>query len=274
VFDQSSPCDPASLVSEGQVGRSASPLRRIQVVANVATPGLPGARNTGVRVSHCSLVAFCDDDDIWLPGKLRDQVELLGMHPEADAVAGGIRLRAGGRTFDRVPSAAALTFPMLLRRRHTEVHASTYVVRRSALEGAIGLFDEAVPGGYGEDYDWLLRATRRAPVPLVRRPLTEVTWHERSYFGERWADVADGFAYLLGKHPELARDRRGYARVAGRIAFASAADGRRAAAREWRRRTRRAARREPRTYLSWLVEHRLVRAATLLRLAHRTGRGI
>ena len=39
-----------------------------------------------------------------------------------------------------------------------EAHASSVLVRRSALEGAIGLIDEQLPGSYGEDFDWLIRA--------------------------------------------------------------------------------------------------------------------
>ena len=61
VFDRSEP--DFSLESE-------QPGRRVRVIRNTRTPGLAGARNSGVLALTTDLVAFCDDDDVWLPGKL------------------------------------------------------------------------------------------------------------------------------------------------------------------------------------------------------------
>ena len=36
------------------------------------------------------LIAFCDDDDRWLPGKLCAQVEALSRDPEAEMASCGI----------------------------------------------------------------------------------------------------------------------------------------------------------------------------------------
>ena len=44
---------------------------RVTVAVNGRKPGLAGARNTGILMLDTDLVAFCDDDDEWLPGKLR-----------------------------------------------------------------------------------------------------------------------------------------------------------------------------------------------------------
>ena len=68
MYDQSEP--DLSL----EVGRSAP---RVRVITNTRTPGLAGARNTGILDATGDLVAFCDDDDEWLPGKLAAQVEAL-----------------------------------------------------------------------------------------------------------------------------------------------------------------------------------------------------
>ena len=61
VFDQSEPVAVPVHVTAG---------RQLRLVANSGTPGLAGARNTGIAVSDGALVAFCDDDDGWDTDKL------------------------------------------------------------------------------------------------------------------------------------------------------------------------------------------------------------
>ena len=48
--------------------------------------GLAHTRNAGVAASSASLIAFCDADDLYLPQKIRVQVEYLEAHPDVDLV--------------------------------------------------------------------------------------------------------------------------------------------------------------------------------------------
>ena len=50
---------------------------RIQYMINDRKKGACGARNTGIFLSKGKWVAFLDDDDVWLPEKLKCQYELL-----------------------------------------------------------------------------------------------------------------------------------------------------------------------------------------------------
>ena len=56
----------------------------------------------------------------------------------------------------------------------------------------IGLIDEDLPGGYGEDYEWALRATRLGPAVCVPQPLVRIHWHEQSFFGNLTAHLGQG----------------------------------------------------------------------------------
>jgi glycosyltransferase involved in cell wall biosynthesis len=262
VFDQSTPAPvPVSLPA----------ARQLRAVVNVRTNGLAGARNTGIAASHGELVALCDDDDEWYPGKLRLQAEQMA-EAGAEFVACGVRIHNSDRVIVRVPP-TQVGLEQLVRERVTALHPSTFVVRREALTG-IGLVDEKIPGSYGEDYDWLLRAARRMPIVSVQQPLVEVFWHQRSFFAERWEAIAEALPYLLDKHPELKADRHGMARIEGQIAFAQAALTRRQAA--WRAslRSLRGNPLERRAYLALAVAAGVVPATSIVHLANRHGRGI
>lgn len=50
--------------------------------------GLSASRNLGIRSSQSDYMAFLDADDVWLPTKLKDQVELLERHPQVGMVYG------------------------------------------------------------------------------------------------------------------------------------------------------------------------------------------
>src|SRR5207247_10730674 len=179
------------------------------VTRDYATPGWAGARSAGAGLATAELLAFCDDDDEWLPGKLRAQVDAL-VRSGAHTVVTGIEIVADGRTSLRVPR-APVSRASLLRSRSADVHPSTVLVRKWAFEGPIGPVDEDISGSYGEDYEWLLRAAAHAPIEVVPRALVRVHRGE-SHFSGRWQVVADGIGYLLAKHPELAADRRNAAR--------------------------------------------------------------
>ncbi|MDG4767499.1 glycosyltransferase family A protein [Solwaraspora sp. WMMD406] len=265
VHDQSTP--DLTLASD-------DPDRPVRVIGNTRTAGLAGARNSGILAATGTLVAFCDDDDRWLPGKLRAQVAALAADPTGEFVSCGIRVSYDGTTTDRILDADRVPLAALLRDRMTELHPSTFLIRRSALIGGFGLVDEEIPGSYAEDYEFLLRAARSAPLVNLRTPYVLVRWHKRSYFAQRWDTIATALQWLLERYPEFATQPAGEARVAGQIAFAQAAAGHRRGALRWARHTLARNPREPRAYLALAVASRAVRPDTVLRTLHRRGRGI
>jgi glycosyltransferase involved in cell wall biosynthesis len=265
VFDKS---DPEPVDVELPAGRT------ISYLTNDRTPGLAGARNTGIMAATGELIAFCDDDDMWLPGKLAKQVALLVHHPELLVVGCHITLSGADGQITRPGQANSVSLSDLLVSRVSELHSSTVLARRQGVLDLIGLVDEQIPGGYYEDYDWLLRAAKQVPIRLVDEPLVSVTWVTGSQFTARWQMISDAVRYLLDKHPEFAASKPGTARLEGQVAFAEAAQGRRREAGRWARRAIRHDPLERRAYLALAVSARLLTANTILALAHRRGRGI
>lgn len=265
VFDGTPP--DASLVVEG--GR-----RPVRVMANDHAPGLPGGRNAGAAVASAPLLAFCDDDDCWLPTKARRQVDHLAQHPDADVVVCGLEIATGDRVVRRALAGPTVTFDDLLASRVMEANFVTAMVRTDAYRERIGGADEAIPGGYGEDYEWALRAARRGPLDVIGEPLVRIEWAGGSYFAARWATIAHAIEYLLELVPEFAGHPRGAARLQGQRAFALAASGDRPAAWNAIATTLRLAPGERRGWLAALVALRLLRADFVVRRLNRRGRGI
>ncbi len=264
VFDQS---DPHPIQVE------VPPGRELRVINNHRSPGLAGARNSGVLATTGELVAFCDDDDEWLPEKLTRQVAALAAATDAELATSGIFVCYEDRQTPRVYPADRITLSDLLRSRVMEAHPSTVIVTRSAFD-RIGFVDEHIPGSYAEDYEWLLRAARETGILAIREPLVNVHWHQSSWFSDRWKMIVDALTYLLEKVPEFQGDKPGLARIYGQIALAHAASGEPRLARSWARRTIALQWKERRAYVALLISARLVKIETVQRLAHAAGKGL
>lgn len=250
---------------------SDDPRRPVSVLANDRSPGLAGGRNTGILAGSAPLVAFCDDDDTWLPGKLTAQVAEVRRTGAPTSVT-GVLVAYADRETARVATAGELTLANLVRNRVFAAHPSTVLVDRDALLGPIGLVDEAIPGSHGEDYDWIIRAARHGSFAVVEQPLVRVRWGQ-SMFSQRWGTIVDATDYWLAKHPEFHADPRALGRLQGQRAFALAAM-RSPRARDAIVATLRTRPAEKRAWLATAVALRAVSAARLMDLAHRRGRGI
>ncbi|WP_233555936.1 glycosyltransferase family 2 protein [Galactobacter caseinivorans] len=245
----------------------------LRVMPNARTRGLAGGRNTGIVAASHPLMGFCDDDDSWLPGKLAAQVALAHAHPDSVGFGGTVVVRTEGKDIVKA-TPERVRFAELLRSRVHELHPSAMLYRRQALLGSVGLVDEELPHGYGEDYELLLRMAREADIISATEPIIRVLWDRPSYFDAGWRNMAEGLSYLLRKFPEFEQDPVGLARIAGQVAYAHAALGERKAALAW---ARSALRRDPKQLRAWaalVVAARLLPAATLLKIVQRSGHGL
>jgi glycosyltransferase involved in cell wall biosynthesis len=246
----------------------------LRTVENDRTAGPAGARNAGALAATGEYLAFLDDDDEWMPSKIRVQLAAIGERPDAIGAVSGLRIRRGDRVTDRGIDRDVIRLADLLRSRRIETSFCALLLRREDFVERVGLIDETIPASFGEDYDWMLRAAAKGPILCVRRPLVTVHWHGGSFFDERWETMAGALTALLEKHPEFEREPRGLARVVGQIAFARAAHGDRRRARRDARRALRLNPLEPRAYLAYATSLGIVPARQVLRVAHYFGRGI
>jgi len=247
---------------------------RVRVLGNSRTGGLAGARNTGILALDSDLVAFCDDDDEWLAGKLRAQVSALRQSPGAEFASCAIVVDYDGKASPRLAGCDQIRYGDLLCSRMVMVHSSTYLADRRSLVDGIGLLDEQIPGGQNEDWDLALRAARRHPIVHVDQPLVRVAWGVSSYFTRQWESKPEALQWMLERHPDITRSRTGAARVYGQLAFAYACLGRRGDASRWAARALSRNWHERRVPFALAVAAGVVSGDQVLRLLHARGHGI
>ena len=148
----------------------ADPRLRVVELATRVGPG--GTRNAGVRAARASWIAFLDDDDEWLPGKLEAQLAVARTSSFRRPVVAA-RVRAWGRGREapvwprRLPDLGEPFSEYLFSRRtlswgETLVHTSTLLVPRDLLLELP--FREDLRKN--EDLDWLIKALHRSGVGL------------------------------------------------------------------------------------------------------------
>ncbi len=264
VFDQSEP-DESLVRKEGN--------REVKVTRNVRSQGLAGGRNSGVDFASGVWVAYCDDDDEWLPEKLAAQFEALESNPGSMASCTGVLINFEGDDTARIPDPEGVSFDDFITDRMTEVHPSSWLVNREFLLEEVGYVDEEIPGGYAEDYDFMLRTVAKTKLAVATKPLVRIYWHGASYFFERWKMIDEALEYLVNKHPQFLDNKKGLARIRGQQAVAKAAMKDRKGAFETIKETFKLNPTEKRNILALIVAAGLP-AEFALKQAHKFGKGI
>ena len=131
------------------------------IIIKKVNAGHGAARNTGVAHSSGEWVAFCDDDDVWLPEKLERQVEAIDYDAEAGLIHGRIEhIDADGK---RLKTETLVDGYYYYRRGHVFLKAievvlvksPTPIIKRTVFD-EIGGFNEQIR--VGEDVDFFMKA--------------------------------------------------------------------------------------------------------------------
>lgn len=149
------------------LSRIADPL--VKLVEHATSQGASAARNTAIRATRGDTIAFLDDDDEWLAGKLTLQAELLSRSgPKVGLVYAWMEYVKDGRvTGFRKPTLRGCVFEQMIDRQAL-ASCSTVMIRREVLD-VVGLFDERL--FRGNDGDFIRRITRRFDADYVPRVL-------------------------------------------------------------------------------------------------------
>lgn len=152
--------------------------KRIRYIRHEANKGEAGSRNTGIRNSNAEYVAFLDDDDEWLPEKLKLQVDLIKNSPPE---VGGVY--TSYVQVDRTKK--KILWQWIPKKRGNIYHdmfiknyvgtPSTVILKRECFE-SVGLFDESLT--YATDYDMWIRISKEFHFEYIDESLVKYCIHE------------------------------------------------------------------------------------------------
>lgn len=197
VLAEAGPDDEVLVVDDGSDPPVRLPAGRDGRIRMLRTPGVgpAGARAAGLAAARGAYVAWCDDDDEWLPSHLDVLVGALAAEESVAVVYGDAEWHAPGQP-PSVPYSLDFDGYVLAEWNYLPISA---VVQRADATRAAGGFDARLAAC--EDWDLWLRlsggrwAIRHVPVTLARRH-----WHPGGHASTPDATYWDAYRRVEGAH--------------------------------------------------------------------------
>jgi glycosyltransferase involved in cell wall biosynthesis len=148
---------------------------RIRILHHGSSLGVATARNAGAAAAVGSWIAFLDDDDLWSPHKLSEQLSAAERAETSWVYAGAVAIDLHGRLLAGDPPPSPESLVSELPRRNLMPAGSSNVMIRATDLISIGGFDPALR--HLADWDlWLRMASVSGPA-LANKPLVGYRIH-------------------------------------------------------------------------------------------------
>lgn len=174
---------------------------RIKYIQHQEEKGGSAARNTGIRVASGEFIAFLDDDDEWLPGKLAVQMAEFTNTPHdvGFCFSAVTNVYSKEQKNTKVPSGMGDYFDLALRRGKTFLNV-TLIIKKHVFDD-IGLFDETLPSH--QEADLIIRIAKKYKGIGINLPLVRVNMlADHDSVGKSLKRGIIGKEIILSKHFE------------------------------------------------------------------------
>lgn len=197
---------------------------RVTFVRHDQPRRLPGARNAGLARVTTPWVAFLDDDDLWSPTKIRDQLAQLAATGRRWCYTAEVTVSQNLRIIDVPAPVLPEHIEAALQIRNVIPGGGSGVLLETALIRGVGGFDEEMVAA--EDWECWLRVMSTGPPALVAAPSMAYRWGAQSMSMEV-ARMRSAYAQVRARHPLPTREltRLAWARNERFLAFQLARHG-------------------------------------------------
>ncbi len=189
--------------------------KRIKYIKTDNWGGPARPRNIGIKNAKGKYIAFCDDDDIWLPEKLEYVVDHIEANPTVDMICHDEWLETDKARRKRVTCGPYTTYRDLLFNGNCFFTSATVVRRQRILE--VGGFSEDMRFNGTEDCDlWLRLAHANCLIEYIHKILgvyrvkgqgitNNIVVHNQNSMNvldahfQRWQPKTLYYRYLIGR---------------------------------------------------------------------------
>jgi glycosyltransferase involved in cell wall biosynthesis len=168
---------------------------RVRLIRNPTSLGVSATRNRGIASAVGRWVALCDDDDLWAPDKLKEQVTAARQSGRSWVYAGAVKIDAALRIIGgEPPPRPEVVHRRLPRWTLVPGGCSGVIVKRDLLR-SVGGFDPSLMNL--ADWDLWSRLAQHSPPAWAPLPLVGYRIHSGSSSRDtslvlRELDVIDG----------------------------------------------------------------------------------
>ncbi|HAE36353.1 TPA: hypothetical protein DCX66_02830 [Candidatus Nomurabacteria bacterium] len=162
-------CDDGSTDNSKEIVERINDPRIIWIPSlHSGTPAVP--RNNGMKASHGDWIAFCDNDDEWIPTKLEKQIH-LAEKLKCKAICTSALIRINGTINNNLVSnwkKETIKFSDILK--SNDIVCSSVMIH-SSLINTIGSFSSTINYRSFADYIYWLRVLTQTNFAFVKEPL-------------------------------------------------------------------------------------------------------
>lgn len=180
---------------------------RVSLLSHESSRGVARARNTGIRAARGDWIALLDDDDLWSPGKLREQLAAARAAGADWAYSAVVLVDGELRGLEALPAPAPdAVLDQLIAHPTSAIPAgASNVCARTEVVRDLGAFDERL--FHLADWDlWLRLAEVGSPAACPEQHVAYVR-HRDSMLLKMPEPLLEEAEYLFEKHAALAAQR-------------------------------------------------------------------
>lgn len=157
LVDDGSTDGTADYVASGHLAADFPGIPEIRALRNEPGVGAGEARNQALVLAQGELIAFLDDDDVWLPECLEEQARRLDRNPSASACV-ACHLEFDSESHTREPDLEMLLEyddPLVYLMTESFVHSMSMLAARRSAFDQVGLLNPDL--SVTHDWDWCIR---------------------------------------------------------------------------------------------------------------------